>query len=112
AAEAAEATASARLDATERELARLLGVEPDSARATALAPTVATLPPAPPRTELVASARAASPALARAERDAAAAEAARALARTAYFPELRAVGAFQQLGAGDPSLGRRRDREP
>lgn len=101
AAEAAEASAAARLDATERELARLLGVDPSSARAASLAPASPALSPPPSRAELEARARAASPALARASRDAAASDAARALARTAYFPELRAVGAFQQFGGAD-----------
>jgi outer membrane protein TolC len=101
AAEAAEASAGARLDATERELARLLGVDPDSARAAALAPAASAPAPPAPRAELEARARAVSPALERARREAAASEAARALARTAYFPELRAVGAFQQLGGAE-----------
>lgn len=99
AAEAAEVATATRLDASERELARWLAVDPESARAVSLVPLAA--PPPEDRSALESRAFAASPAIARARREAAAAEAARALARTGYFPELRAVGSLQQYGSGD-----------
>lgn len=99
-AEAEEVTASAELDAAERELARLLDLDPDSTRAAALAPLPERLAPPGDSADLAARAVAANPAVERARRQAAAAEAARALARTAYFPQLRAVGSLQEFGDG------------
>lgn len=100
AAEAGEVSGAARLDAAERELARLLAAEPEATRAPRLAPLRSRLAPPESRAALEVRAVAANPAVERARREAEAAEAARALARTAYFPDLRAVGALQQFGDG------------
>lgn len=99
-AEAEEVTASAELDAAERELARLLDLDPDSTRAAVLAPLPEKLAAPGDSADLAARAVAANPAVERARREVAAAEAARALARTAYFPQLRAVGSVQEFGDG------------
>lgn len=97
-AEAAEVSAGALLDVAERELARLLAVEPEATRADRLAPIAKSDADPGARADLEARAVASSPAVERARRDAAAAEAARALAHAAYLPELRAVGALQEYG--------------
>ncbi len=104
AAEAEEVSAAANLDAAERELARLLDVDPESTRAATLVPLPTKLVPPAGHDALAALAIASNPAVERARREAAAAEAARALARTAYFPQLRAVGSLQEYGDGSLDL--------
>lgn len=98
-AEADRTRAASALDSAERDLARLLGAGVEETRAGALAPFFS--PPAAPapRPELHARALAASPAVEQARRQSAAADAARALARTAYFPDIKLVGALQEFAA-------------
>jgi len=98
-AEADRTRAATALDSAERDLARLLGADVEETRAAGLAPLAS--PPAPPasRPALQELAVAASPAVEAARRSAEAADAARALARTAYFPELKLVGALQEFAA-------------
>ncbi len=98
-AEADRTRAATALDSAERDLARLLGADVEETRAAGLAPLVSPATPPPARPVLHDRAVAASPAVEAARRSAAAADAARALARTAYFPELRLVGALQEFAA-------------
>lgn len=100
-AEAEEARLATALDSAERDLARLLGLPPEATRVAALAPLRTPDAPTSAREALQSQAVAASPAVAQARAALAAAEAARALARTAYFPDLRATGAVQELAGAD-----------
>jgi|CXWL01.1.fsa_nt_gi outer membrane protein TolC len=87
------------LDASERDLARLLGAEPAATRVSLLTPLTPALAVAEERQTLVARAVDASPQVAQARHQVAAAEAAVALARTAYYPTLKASGVLQELGS-------------
>lgn len=98
-AEAERTRAATALDSAERDLARLLGADVEETRAASLAPLVSPADPPANREALRRQAVAASPAVLQARRQAAAAEAARAVARTAYFPDLKLVGALQQFAA-------------
>jgi outer membrane protein TolC len=101
-ADAAVVTAAAELDVAERELARLLDLDPEQTRAARLQPLVlvesgdSTRP-----AELESAALTAAPAMERARRRLAAAEAGQSLARSAWFPRLGAVASLQHFGDSD-----------
>ncbi len=99
AAQADATSAGTRLETSQRDLARLLGVDLSRVspqRLVALAPVAS--PDPSTRTALQEQALAASPAVSQARAAVAAAQAAHSLARTAYFPKLRTSGAYQELG--------------
>ncbi len=85
----------------ERELARLLDVPAEETRVARLVPVSLEDPALPPREALAAQGIAASPAVEQARRQIAAAAANVALARSAFRPELRAVGNVNQYGSSE-----------
>jgi outer membrane protein TolC len=97
-AEADRVATAVALDSTERELARLLAVDVESARADFLAPVANAAPPAE-RATLLAAAHAGSAAIARARHEVEAADAAVAAARAGRRPNLRLEGNY--LGFAD-----------
>lgn len=88
------------LDNAERDLARLVGAEPEETRAANLATVTLADTTRPDRTELLARALEANPAVRQARREAAAADAGAGAARAARWPELRAVGNYLTFGGG------------
>jgi outer membrane protein len=103
-AEAETVRAATELDATERDLARLVGVEVERARAERLAAVADPAAPEAARADLESAALAASPEVSAARSALEAAAAAESLARAAYFPKLKGVGLYQQLGASELSF--------
>jgi outer membrane protein len=101
AARAERVRAAAGLDVAERELARLVGVPHDSARADRLIAVRGGDAPVPAREDLMTRALAASPALERARREQAAAAAGRAIAGAARWPTLDLFGAYMDRGGLD-----------
>ncbi len=98
-AEAELATSAARLDAAERQLAHLLGVDPAATRVERLAPPRSTVAASwPERGELEAAALAREPAVRRARHRVAAAAAEQQLARAGHAPRLGLVGSWLQFG--------------
>lgn len=87
------------LDTAERELARLVGADPDETRAVRLDPLALLERREPDRAALVAAALDASPVLATARHRLAAAEAAIAAAESGRWPQLQAVGNFLGFGS-------------
>lgn len=94
--EAERVRLSSAVDDAERELARLLGVPVEEARAHRLVPVALSDPRVPAREELAAEGIAASPAVAQARAQAAAAEAQISLTRALARPEVRAVGNYNE----------------
>ena len=101
AAEARRVALGAALDVAERDLARLLGVEPAGAAAPGLAPVRPAEPPAADRETLLAALAERSPALERARAEVAAANAAVEAARAARLPSARLEGNYLGFGDGD-----------
>lgn len=104
AADAARVRAAVRLDLASRELSRLMGgadaTDADLAIGELDYAPLLTPPAVEPRASLLARALAASPQLAELRSRVDTADATKALARTAYFPELRAVGALMEYSDG------------
>jgi outer membrane protein len=98
-AEAEAARAAIALDGAERELARLLGVEPAAAAAARLVPLAESTTAVFDRQDLYRRARERSPELEQLRRQVLAAEASRRLARVAYYPDLRANAALQEFAS-------------
>lgn len=88
------------LDNAERDLARLVGAEPEQTRAAKLATVTLADTTRPDRAELLERALEANPAVRQARREAAAADAGAGAARAARWPELRAVGNYLTFGGG------------
>jgi outer membrane protein TolC len=106
-AEAERVAAGARLQLSERELARLIEVTPDRARVGNLRPvTLKNAALSGDWTEWLEAARASSPDLERARRSVEAAEAERQAAGAAWVPEVGVSAAYQGFGsaAGGGSL--------
>jgi outer membrane protein len=101
AAEAQRVALGAALEVAERDLARLLGVEPATAAAPRLAPVRAVGPPGDDREAILAALAERSPALERARAEVAAADAAVAAARAARLPSARLEGNYLGFGDGD-----------
>lgn len=100
-ARAGRVATAARLDLAERELARLVGGQPDSIRAGRLVPLGLADPDAlEERGALVRRALAASPELERARQDVAVAEAQRRVAVAAWIPRVGFFGTYQGFSGG------------
>jgi outer membrane protein TolC len=99
AAEADRVAVGAALDTAERDLARILAVDPSSTRASNLSPLSGAALSPPDREALLAAALAGSPTVARAREEALAADAAVRAARAARWPSLRLEGNY--LGFAD-----------
>lgn len=98
-ARADSASAAAQAGAAARELARLLGVAPDSLLGRRLAAPTSPETPLPERAELLRRARASNPELARARAQAGAAAAAHGEARAAWLPRFQALGRYAEFGS-------------
>jgi outer membrane protein len=101
AAEAQRVALGAALEVAERDLARLLGVEPEAAAAPRLAPVRAAGPAGAEREAILAALAERSPALERARAEVAAADAAVEAARAARLPSARLEGNYLGFGDGD-----------
>jgi outer membrane protein len=101
AAEAQRVGLSAALEVAERDLARLVGVEPGAVAAARLAPPSPADPAMPSREGLLAALGQGSPELLRARGDLAAARASAAAARAARLPSARLEGSYLGFGDGD-----------
>jgi outer membrane protein TolC len=98
-AEAVRVSLSAGLDVTVRNLARLIGIPPDSVTAEDLSPTSLRDSAAPRRAESLAMALVSSPAVDRARSRVAAARAGVGVAKGARWPALALVGRFIDRGS-------------
>lgn len=87
------------LDTAERDLARLVGADPEETRAARLDPMGLVDPRVPQRETLVASALRASPVVEVARHRLAAADAAIRTVESARWPQLQAVGSFVGFGS-------------
>ncbi|UCC71453.1 MAG: TolC family protein [Gemmatimonadota bacterium] len=95
-AEAQRVATATRLDLAERQLARLIGVEPSEARVDRLCPIeLMRSSMLEQRADLVERAKANNPDLERARQSVAAAEAKRKVARAAWIPVLELAGGYQ-----------------